>query len=146
MTQDATQPRVLLIEDHRVFAEALQLMLETKADMLVVGTAHTGADGIRLAAQTSPDVILLDYRLPDMTGADVARQLRAQGSDAAVVVLSGDPTDEALAATVEAGVVGFLPKSGAAAVVVGAVRRAAAGEMLLGPDALALRLRRVRAQ
>lgn len=144
MGADESRIRVLLVEDHRLLAEALGLMLESKAGIEVVGSAATGEEGVRLAAETRPAVALLDYRLPDATGAEVARRIRAAVPDAAVVILTGDPSDEALAAAVEAGAVGFLTKSGSAATVVDAVRRAAAGEILLGPDALAALVRRAR--
>lgn len=144
MAADESRIRVLLVEDHQLLAEALGLVLESKAGIEVVGSAATGEEGARLAAETRPDVALLDYRLPDATGADVARRIRASVPDAAVVILTGDPTDEALAAAVEAGAVGFLTKSGSAATVVDAVRRAAAGEILLGPDALSALVRRAR--
>jgi DNA-binding NarL/FixJ family response regulator len=134
---DGVPIRVLVVEDHRVMAEALSFLLEGEADIEVVGSVTTVLDAVRLAGETSPNVILADYRLPDGTGADIAAAVRRHRPRPAVVVLSAVDTVAALMAATEAGARGYLLKSRAASEVFDAVRRAAAGEMLIPSSVLA---------
>ena len=129
--------RVLIVEDHRVVADGLALALGHDPALEVVGTATTVAEATTQARETRPDVLLVDYHLPDGTGAEVAVAIRAYLPNAAVVVLSADPGEQALLAAIEAGACGYLLKSQAAAQVVDAVRRAAEGEMLIPAATLA---------
>jgi DNA-binding NarL/FixJ family response regulator len=129
--------RVLIVEDHRVLAEGLELALGRHDDLTVVGIAGTVAEATELAHQERPDVVLMDFHLPDGTGAQVAATIRGKLPDVAVVILSGDSSEEAMLAAVEAGAVGFLSKSQAAAQVATAVHRAADGEMLIPAATLA---------
>jgi DNA-binding NarL/FixJ family response regulator len=129
--------RVLVVEDHQVMAQALAALFEGEQDMEVVGPVATVEDAIRLAAETTPNVILADYRLPDGTGADIATAVRWQRPRPAVVFLSAVDTVAALMAAAEAGAKGYLLKSRAASEVFDSVRRAAAGEMLIPSTVLA---------
>ncbi len=128
--------RILIVEDHPIVAEGLRLTLSRHEDIDVVGTARGVADGRVLAAELRPDLVLLDYHLPDGTGADAARAIREAAPDAVLVMLSADATDDAMLAAIEAGVSGYVVKSEAVAGIAQAVRRAAAGEMLIPPSAL----------
>jgi len=133
-----TEPtRILLVEDHPIVAEGLQLALGRHDEFRVVGTAATVAEAARLAATLQPSVVLLDYHLPDGSGADAARMIRSAVPHAAIVMLSADASDDAMLASIEAGVSGYVVKSEAAAEIATAVRRAAAGEMLIPPATLA---------
>jgi DNA-binding NarL/FixJ family response regulator len=129
--------RVLIVDDHNVFAQGLALLLAASADLDVVGTAATAADAHRIAERERPDVVLMDFRLPDGTGAEAASRIHTSVPAAAVVMLSADSGDDAVLTAVEAGAVGYLLKTEAAASVVTAVRRAADGEVLLPPTLLA---------
>jgi DNA-binding NarL/FixJ family response regulator len=129
--------RVLVVEDYTVMAEGLRSLLATQPDLEVVGCAGTVAEAVKLTAETSPDVVLADYRLPDGTGADVALALRERRPRTAVVFLSAVDTVATLLAAVEAGAKGYLLKSRAPGEVFDAVRRAAAGEMLIPASVLA---------
>jgi DNA-binding NarL/FixJ family response regulator len=134
---DKGRIRVLIVEDHQVMAEALRALLDGEPEMNVVALAATVKDAVRLAAETSPDVILADYRLPDGTGADIARAVRLNRPRPAVVFLSAVDTVAALLAAIEAGAKGYLLKSRAASEVFDAVRKAAAGQMLIPSAVLA---------
>jgi DNA-binding NarL/FixJ family response regulator len=138
-----TEPiRVLIVEDHRLVAEGLQAVLSAYRDIQLVGVAGSVAEAVRIDADSPPDVILMDFRLPDGTGADAAVRIRKQHRSVAVVFLSTDDSEEALVAAVRAGGCGYLSKSHAAAEVAAAVRRAAEGEMLIPAARLASLLAR----
>jgi DNA-binding NarL/FixJ family response regulator len=136
--------RVLIVEDHQVLAEGLELALERHEDVHVVGSAPGIVAGLEIARRESPDVVLMDFHLPDGTGAEAAATIRAELPGVAVVILSADSGEDALVAAVESGACGYLLKSQAASHVVDAVRRAASGEMLIPAATLAGLLSRVR--
>ena len=129
--------RVLIVEDHQLLAEGLALALGRHADLQVVGAASTVAEGTRLALETRPDVVLLDYYLPDGRGTQVASVIRQQLPRTAIVVVTGETGEAALLDAVAAGACGFLLKSQTTTEVVTAVRRAAEGEMLIPAATLA---------
>ncbi len=129
--------RLLIVEDHRMVAEGMRTLLEDEPDLRVVGLATTGAEALRLAAATSPDVVLIDFHLPDLSGPDLAAALRERGSHGALLFLSVDDRQSCLLGAVEAGACGFLHKSQGAPELVGAVRRAARGETLFSPTTIA---------
>jgi len=133
----ADQTRVLIVEDHQILAEGLALALGRHDDLLVVGLAGTVAEAVAMADRERPDVVIMDYHLPDGTGAQAALAIRQHLPEAAIVILTADASDEVLTAAVEAGACGFLLKSNAAAQVIDAVRRAADGEMLIPAATLA---------
>ncbi len=119
------QIQVLIVEDHLLVAEGLEALLNAHADIRVVGTAGSGAQAVQMAAERRPEVIVMDFRLPDGSGAQAALAIRKQQPDVAVLFLSGEDSEEALLSAVQAGGCGFLPKSKAASDVAAAVRRAA---------------------
>jgi two-component system nitrate/nitrite response regulator NarL len=139
---DRAMISVLLVEDHVLVAEGLAAMLNATGDVRVVGTATTGADAIRLAAEELPAVVVMDSHLPDGAGADIAIRIREQQPQVAIVFLSADESEAAMIAAVRAGACAYLPKSRATADVVEAVRRAAQGEMLIPAGQLARLLAR----
>jgi DNA-binding NarL/FixJ family response regulator len=129
--------RVLVVDDDVVLAEALSLVLGRESDLSVVGFAHTGAEGVALAQREQPTVVLMDFHLPDTTGAEATRRLLEALPGAQVVMLTMDSTDETLLAALEAGAAGFLLKSRGVGGVVDVVRRAAAGEALFPGNVMA---------
>ncbi|MDE3112105.1 MAG: response regulator transcription factor [Chloroflexota bacterium] len=135
--------RILIVEDHPIVAEGLRLTLSRAEDLDVVGTARGVADARVIASDVRPDVVLLDYHLPDGTGADAARAIRETAPDAVLLMLSADASDDAMLAAIEAGVSGYVVKSEAVAGIAESVRRAAAGEMLIPPTALTALLARL---
>jgi DNA-binding NarL/FixJ family response regulator len=138
--------RVLIIEDHRVVAEGLVVLLDEYPELAVVGSAGTVAEVDRLAAAERVDVAVVDYWLPDGTGVEATEALRAHRPDAAVVFLSADDSDEVMLAALEAGASGYLVKSAGGADIADAVRRAAEGEILVPARQLAALLARRREQ
>lgn len=128
--------RVFIVEDHRILAEGLVMVLGQSPDIEVVGYALDIAEALRLLPDAQPNVLLLDYYLPDGTAAEAGPRFRALVPDAAIVILTAETDDAAMLAAVEIGATGYLYKTQAAAKVVDAVRRAAVGEMLIPPATL----------
>lgn len=128
---------VLIVDDHRVFAESLARLLADEQDIRVLGTANSGSDGLTLAAQLEPRVVLVDYEMPDMDGISMAAQIKTASPETMVVMLTGSTDDRVLTQAIEAGCSGFLTKDRAASEVAEAVRRAAVGEALISPEMLA---------
>ncbi|MFF4805096.1 response regulator [Streptomyces sp. NPDC001351] len=122
---------VLLVEDHRAVAEGLWALLDDYDDLTVVGWADSVAEAVPMTVELSPQVALIDYRLPDGTGAEAAARIRSQDPAVVVVFLSADTSDAALLAAVEAGASGYLLKSAGGDEIATAIRAAAAGETLI---------------
>jgi len=137
--------RVLIVEDHRVVAEGLSALINGQPDMKVVGNVGSVAECVTAAAELNPDVVLLDFRLPDGTGSDAASAIRGLRPTAKMIFLTRDDTDAARFAAVQAGASAFLHKSKAAAEVVAAIREVARGKMLITPRTIASLLARRKA-
>jgi two-component system response regulator DevR len=129
--------RVLIVEDHRVVAEGLAALINDQSDMKVVGNVGTVADTVQAATDLDPDVVLLDFRLPDGTGPDAAAAIRGIRPAAKMIFLTREDTDAARFAAVQSGASAFLHKSRAAADVVAAIRDVARGKMLITPRTIA---------
>jgi DNA-binding NarL/FixJ family response regulator len=136
--------RILIVEDHQVVAEGLSALLNDQPDMVVVGSAGSVAESISRAEKVTPDVILADFRLTDGTGADAGLAIRRVIPDIKLIVLTREDTDAARFAALEAGASAFIPKSRAAAEVVDAIRKVAAGGTLFTPRTIAGLLNRRR--
>jgi two-component system nitrate/nitrite response regulator NarL len=136
--------RVLLVEDHQLVAEGIQALLDREADIKVIGVAGTVKDAVAMSAADSPDVVIMDFRLPDGTGAQAGESIRTMHPYPSLVFVSGDDSEDALLLAVQAGASVFLPKSRASTDVVTAVRKAADGEMMIPATQLADLLVRAR--
>ncbi len=136
--------RILIVDDHEMFAASLAFVLEAEDDFRVVGTAGTAATALEAAAATHPDVVLLDHRLPDGEGTSLIQPLLATRADLQVVMLTASTSDHVLVTAIESGAAGFIDKTRSLAEVVSAVRSAAAGESLVSPRLLARLLPRLR--
>ena len=129
--------RVLIVDDHRMFADSLSRLLSDEDDIAVVGVATTGADAVRMVDQLRPDVMLVDYEIPDQNGVAITAEVKRRQPDVMVVMLTGSTDDRVLLAAIDAGCSGFLTKDRAAVEVANAVRAAAVGEALISPAQLA---------
>jgi two-component system response regulator DevR len=128
--------RVMIVEDHKLVAEGLQVLLQGAEDIDVVATVTGKEELIERWPAVGADVVLMDFRLPDGSGADAAAALRGGPQQPAVLFLSADESEESLLAAVEAGASGYLLKSGPAADLLSGLRAAAAGEVLIPPQKL----------
>jgi DNA-binding NarL/FixJ family response regulator len=132
---DPTPPlRVLAVDDHPVYLRGLIATLEDAPGILLCGTAATAAEALDAATREQPDVILLDLNLPDGHGVEVTRVLRARGCGAAIVMLTMYQDEVALRAALEAGARGYLVKGADQDEIVGAIRTAAHGGLVVGPE------------
>lgn len=127
---------VLIIDDHRMFAESLARLLSTEDDIDVQATVSTAAEVPQALARHRPDVILLDNGLPDAAGTDVAHQIKQLAPETMVVMLTGSVDDQVLVAAIDAGCSGFMTKDRSLEEVAQTVRRAAAGEVVISPRLL----------
>ena len=125
--------RVLLADDQALVRSGLRLILESRDDLDVVGEAANGREAVELAAVTSPDVVLMDIRMPELDGIEATRRIVARGASPRVLVLTTFDLDEYVVRAIRAGASGFLLKDAPPAQLVEAVRVVAAGDALLAP-------------
>jgi DNA-binding NarL/FixJ family response regulator len=117
--------RIVLVEDNKVFREALELLLGLRPDMEVVASVPDGSDAAEVTARLKPDVVLMDYRLPGLDGVQATRAVKAAYPGAAVVCLTASANLRERDALVEAGAVGCLRKDDGLDAIVAAIREAA---------------------
>ncbi len=131
--QDAI--RVLLVDDHLVVRRGIREFLEEARDIAVVAEAENAAQALELAQQHRPDIVVLDIKLPDRSGIEVARQLRAASPDVGLLILTAYDDDPYVQAALDAGVNGYVMKSADAGELVEAVRAVHEGQRVFN-DAL----------
>ena len=113
--------RVLIADDHRMFAEALEAILATDRRLEVAGHASDGAEAVRLALKTRPDVILMDIAMPIMDGLQATKQIRKQWPGACVLMLTGSNSRTDVDRAREAGASGYVTKERIAAELIDAI-------------------------
>lgn len=129
--------RVYLVDDHEIVRRGLRELLELESDVVVVGESGTATEATRRIPAMRPDVAVLDARLPDGSGIEVCRQIRAVDPSIRGLILTSFDDEQALTAAVLAGASGYLLKDIRGGDLVQTIRRVAAGESLLDPDAVA---------
>ena len=117
--------RVVLVEDNEVFREALELLLGLRDDIAVVASVPDGTDAAAAAAEFTPDVVLMDYRLPGLDGVQASRAVREAAPRTAVVCLTASANLRERDALIEAGAVDCLRKDQGLEAIVEAIRAAA---------------------
>jgi two-component system response regulator DevR len=136
--------RVLIVEDHQIVADGLSALLNDQKDITVVGIVGSVGESASKAAELVPDIVLLDFRLNDGTGADAAAAIRRVAPNAKHIFLTREDSDIARFAALESGASAFIHKSRAAGEVVEAIRKVAAGGTLITPSAIATLINRRR--
>jgi len=132
MTGMTSPVRIIVADDHVVVRTGFAALLETQSDFTVVGTASDGAEAVRMSRELSPDVVLMDVRMPVMDGIEATRQL-SEGPGPRVLILTTFDLDQYVYDALCAGASGFLLKDVTAERLFDAVRVIAAGEALLAP-------------
>jgi len=126
--------RLLLVDDHQVVRSGLRMLLGNESDVEIVGDAGTGREALEAVRQFSPNVVLMDIGLPDLSGIDATRMIKQINPDIAVVALTIHEDEEYFFKMLEAGAGGYVPKRAAPEELLTAIRAAAAGEVYLYPS------------
>jgi DNA-binding NarL/FixJ family response regulator len=113
--------RVLIADDHRLFAQALEAILATDDRIEVVGHAEDGAQAVELAGELDPDVILMDIEMPGMNGFEATRRIRSDDAGACVLMLTGSNSRSDVDHAREAGAAGYVTKDRIAAELIDAI-------------------------
>lgn len=127
--------RVLVVDDQALVRSGFRMILDERPDLELVGEAADGEEGLRLARELDPDVILMDVRMPNLDGVEATRRLVEAGTRARILVLRTFDLHEYVYAAIRAGESGFLLKDVQPAELVDAIRVVAAGNSLFGPSA-----------
>jgi DNA-binding NarL/FixJ family response regulator len=126
-----TPTNVVLCDDHRILTQGLTAILDAEPDIHVVGVAATVAELVDAVNRHRPDVVMVDYQLPDGDGVTATRTLKQSHPKLEVVMLTAYGDEKILVAAVEAGCSGFVTKHNAATAVAAAIRQAAAGDAVI---------------
>ena len=128
--------RVLLVDDQHLIRAGLRMLCESEPDLAVVGEADNGRDAVRLAAQLSPDVIVMDLRMPGVDGITATARILTERPNARVLVLTTFGDDDHLYPALTAGACGFLLKDAAPTDLLDGIRRAVAGDSPFSQEVL----------
>ena len=138
--------RVVLVDDHEVVREGLRALLDADEGIEVVGEAGTVADAVRRVGYESPEVVVLDVRLPDGSGIEACREIRARWPEVRVLMLTSFADDEALFSSIMAGASGYVLKQIKGSDLISSVKRVGRGESLLDPEMTERVFRRIRGE
>ncbi|MEW5959475.1 MAG: response regulator transcription factor [Chloroflexota bacterium] len=130
---DDKRIRLILADDHAVVRTGTRELLERKLDFHIVGEAANGEEAVRLAQELQPDVVVMDVRMPKMSGVEATRQIKAVCPEVKVLVLTAHDDDEYVFALLQAGANGYLMKTAEFDELVKAIRTVAAGQSMLAP-------------
>jgi len=126
--------RVLLVDDHTLMRQGTRALLEEADDLEIVGEAASGEDALILANELHPDVVVLDIRLGELSGVEVARRLRADMPSTKILILTAYDYDQYVRALFAIGVEGYLLKDASGDELIAAVRSVNAGKQVLSPE------------
>ncbi len=129
-----TPIRILLVDDHFTARLGLSLPINGEPDMQVVGEAENAAEAVALYRQLQPDVVIMDYKLPDRSGVDAVDEIRGEFPEARVLMLTVFDGEEDVYRAVIAGATGYLTKSASRNEVLQAIRKIAAGDKHFPPE------------
>ena len=138
------QHRLLVVDDHEVVRQGLVAMLQRRPGFQVVAEAGTAAEAIEMARRYQPDLVVMDVRLPDGSGIEACREIRAEMPGTRVVILTSYPDEEAVFSAIVAGASGYLLKQVRGRDLVAALEAVGRGESLLDPAVTEKVLERVR--
>ena len=138
-----TRTRVLVADDHPVVRGGIVALLGTADDLEVVGQASTGLEAVELALQLTPDVVLMDLRMPGIDGDEATARILAECPSTRVLVLTTYESDDSILTAIEAGASGYLLKAAPQEELLAGIRSVARGEVALAPRIAALLVNRV---
>lgn len=126
--------RVVIVDDHPIVRAGLVGLVESADDLEVVGTGATGLDAVKLASELTPDVVLMDLRMPELDGDEATARILAAVPSTRVVILTTYESDDAILSAIGAGASGYLLKAAPEAELLAGIRSVAAGEVALAPS------------
>ena len=124
--------RVLIADDHPVFRDGLRALVESAPDLDLAGEATTGTQAVELAATGRPAVILMDLRMPELSGIEATRRIVEADPTVGILIVTMSEDDESLFAAMRAGARGYIPKDAERAEILSAIRACALGEAVFG--------------
>jgi two-component system, NarL family, response regulator LiaR len=146
MTGAAQTPiTVLIVDDHQLVRSGVRTFLDKQADITVVGEAASGEEGLRLARELVPDVVLMDLVMPEMDGVETTRRLKQISPESQVIVLTSYHDDEHILPAIRAGALSYILKDVGTSELAGTVRKAARGEAVMHPHVAARVMQELRA-
>ncbi|MFT8580309.1 MAG: response regulator transcription factor [Schleiferilactobacillus perolens] len=125
--------KVLIVDDHEMVRLGISTYLGVQDDIEVVGQAADGAEGVKLALELRPDVILMDVVMPNMDGIEATKKILAQWKGAKIIILTSFIDDEKVYPAIEAGAASYILKTSTAEEIAQAIRQTARGESVLEP-------------
>lgn len=125
---------LLLVDDHQVVRTGLRMLLEGQPDMKIVGEADSGLQALEKAKELSPDVIVMDITLPDISGIDATKRIKEELPDVSVVALTIHEDEQYFFEMLQAGASGYVPKRAAPEDLITSIRAAFAGEIYIYPS------------
>lgn len=126
--------RILIADDHLIVRMGLSLLISRQKDMTLVGEAENGEAAVRLAAETRPDVIIMDIQMPILNGTAATRQILSAHPEARILILTTFGASADVAAAIDAGACGAISKDNAQDALLDAIRKTAAGETAMDDD------------
>ena len=133
--------RLLLVDDHEVVRRGLRMLLENEGNLAIEGEAGDGAQALRLVETLKPDVVIMDITLPDISGIDATRQIKALHPKVAVIALTIHEDEQYFFEMLQAGASGYVPKRAAPDDLITAIRAAHRGETYIYPSLAKLLVR-----
>jgi len=134
MSAATKEIRLVLADDHAVVRSGTRELLEQEPDLKIVGEASNGEEAVRLAQELHPDVLVMDVRMPKMSGVEATRRIKSERPDIRVLVLTAHDDDEYVFALLQAGANGYLLKTAEIDELVRAIRTVASGQSALAPE------------
>ena len=147
MSDEQDKPQtitVLIIDDHQLVREGVRNFLQRQRDITVMGEAGSGQEGLRLASDLAPDVVLMDLVMPEMDGVETTRRLKQISPRTQVIVLTSFDDDQHILPAIRAGALSYILKDVGTAALAEAVRKAARGEVTMTPLVAARVMRELR--
>ncbi|MGF9648104.1 BTAD domain-containing putative transcriptional regulator [Pseudarthrobacter oxydans] len=135
--QETGRLRILIVDDHTTFSDLLAGALDREPDLQSIGAAKSVASAVTMFRDLGPDVVIMDLYLPDGSGLKAAECILSEAPETRIVMLTGNPSQEALREAARMGICGFLPKDGALGVMLDTLRHAHSGSMIVNPSLVA---------